>query len=65
MAASSTFFYRTATDAAGADSYFFLLTIDQRGNFLQIRIPGFFGSIVSMTDIIANLWSFSTNITNF
>ena len=50
------------TQAASADPDALCLAVDQCANWLQVRFEGPFGLVVGMTDVMAGLATFATEI---
>ena len=49
-------------DALGADAEAFDLPVDEGAYGLQVRIPPPEALIVSVADVVAELWAFATNV---
>jgi hypothetical protein len=52
-----------ATETAGADPNAFGLTVDQCPDWLEVGLEGSLGLVIGMTDIMARLATFATEIT--
>ena len=51
-----------ATETAGADSNAFRLTVDQCPDWLEVGLEGPLGLVIGVTDVMAGLATFATEI---